>query len=308
MTLIIGFKCKEGVALVSDTKTTDLSTGEALYEPKILAPLENTPFIVGAAGYVNLCNEFTRKIPKIVTKRIAQMRIRNIQELQKTGLSREKAIENIRTQEKCVAINLKSVQEVRNNECKNFEFDEQMIELPYVYSEEDLIDDCENLVKKINSQSKDTEESLELLVGMRTSTGIIHLHFISSDGVEDEINDYFAIGSGSPFVKTFFSRVYDFNKGMNELITQAIRTILYVNIVAKENTVGYSSDFLPEAVIILNDGKYGKSTFENELEVISDLEKEMEIFVDLIKQNKRKTLKPKIDSNIKIGLHPKYQT
>src|SRR3990172_2043969 len=123
MTLIIGFKCKEGVALVSDTKTTDLSTGEALYEPKILAPLENTPFIVGAAGYVNLCNEFTRKIPKIVTKRIAQMRIRNIQELQKTGLSREKKkkdIKNIRTKEKCVEINLKSVQEVRNNECKNF--------------------------------------------------------------------------------------------------------------------------------------------------------------------------------------------
>ncbi len=298
MTLIIGFKCKEGVALVSDTKTTDLSTGEALYESKILAPLANTPFIVGAAGYANLCNEFTRKIPKIVTKRIAQTRILNIQELKKTGLSRKKAIQYIHTQEKCVSTNLKSVQEVKNNECKNFEFDEHPIKLPHEYSEEDLIDDCESLLKKINSQSEDIAEPLELLVGMRTSTGNIHLHYIPLDGVEDEINDYFAIGSGSPFVKTFFSRVYDFNKGMNELITQAIRTILYVTIVSKENTVGYSPEFLPESVIILNDGKYGKSTFENELEVISDLEKEMETYADLIKQNITKILKPKINDKV----------
>jgi 20S proteasome alpha/beta subunit len=298
MTLIIGFKCKEGLALVSDTKTTDLDAGEALYESKILTPLENTPFIVGTAGYTNLCNEFTRKIPKIVTKRIAQIRILNIQELIKTGLSREKAIEYIHTKEKCVATNLKSVQEVKNNECKNFEFDEHPIEIPHEYSEEDLIDDCESLVKKINSQLEDVEEPLELLVGMRTSTGNIHLHFIPLDGVEDEINDYFAIGSGSPFVKTFFSRIYDFNKGMNELITQAIRTILYVTIVTKERTVGYSPDNPPEAVIILNDGKYGKATFENESEVISDLEKEMKIFVEQVKQNPSKILKPKIDSKV----------
>jgi 20S proteasome alpha/beta subunit len=131
---------------------------------------------------------------------------------------------------------------------------------------------------------------------MRTSTGDIHLHFIPFDGIEDEINDYFAIGSGSPFVRTFFSRVYDFNKGMNELITQAIRTIVYVTMIAKEGTVGYSRDFLPEVVLILKDGKYGKSDFENESEIIRDFEKEMEIFEDQIKQNPRKILKPKIDS------------
>jgi hypothetical protein len=293
LTLIIGFKCKEGVALVSDTKTTDLGTGDAWYESKILTPLENTPFIVGTAGYANLCNEFTRKIPKFVTKRIAQMRISNIQELKKTGLSREKAIEYIHQQEKCVSTNLKSIQPIKNIECDNFE---HIIELPHVYSEEDLIDDCENLVKKINSQSEEIEEPLELLVGMRTRTGDIHLHYIPFDGVEDEINDYFAIGSGSPFVKTFFSRVYDFNKSMNELITHAIRTIVYVTMVANESTVGYSPEFLPEAVLILKEGQYGKSDFENELEVIRDLEKEMENFVDQVKQNPRKILKPKIDS------------
>ena len=295
MTLIIGFKCKEGVALVSDTKTTYLDTGEALYESKILTPLENTPFIVGAAGYANLCNEFTRKIPKIVKKRIAQIRILNIQELKKTGLSREQAIEYIRNQEKCVSTNLQSVQEIQNDECKNFELNNDRMELPHAYSEEDLIDDCEALVKKINFQSENVIEPLELLVGMRTEKGDVHLHYIPLDGMEDEINDYVAIGSGSPYVKTFFSRIYDFNKGMNELITQAIRTILYVTMVAKESTVGYSKDFLPESVIILNDGKYGKSTFENESEVIRELEKEMETFVELIKQNPRKTLQPAID-------------
>lgn len=298
MTLIIGFKCKEGVALVSDTKTTDLSTGEASYESKILTPLENTPFIVGAAGFANLCNEFTRKIPKTVTKKIAQTRILNIQELKRTGLSREKAIEYIHRQEKCVATNLKLVQEIKNNECKNLEFDEFPIELPHVYSEEDLIDDCESLVKKINSQVEDAEVPLELLIGMKAGGGKIHLHYIPFDGVEDEVNDYFAIGSGSVFVKTLFSRVYDFNKGMNELITQAIRTILYVSIVEKESTVGYLPDFLPEAVLILEDGRYGKSTFENELEIIHDLEKEMEKIVDLIKQSPRKKLKPKIDHRV----------
>ena len=293
MTLIIGFKCKEGVALVSDTMTTDLGTGEALFESKIITPLENTPFIVGTAGYANLCNEFTRKIPKIVSKKIAQMRILNVQELKKTGLSRDEAIKYIHKQEKCVSSNLKSVQAIKNIVCDNLE---QMIELPHVYSEEDLIDDCENLVKKINSQSAEAEDPLSLLVGMRTSTGDIHLHFIPFDGIEDEINDYFAIGSGSPFVRTFFSRVYDFNKGMNELITQAIRTIVYVTMIAKEGTVGYSRDFLPEVVLILKDGKYGKSDFENESEIIRDFEKEMEIFEDQIKQNPRKILKPKIDS------------
>jgi hypothetical protein len=298
MTLIIGFKCKEGVALVSDTKTIDLGTGDAWYESKILTPLENTPFIVGTAGYANLCNEFTRKIPKIVTKRIAQIRILNIQELKKTGLSREQAINYIHKQEKCVATNLKSIQETKNNECKDFELDEHPIELPHVYSEEDLIDDCESLLKKINTQSENLDEPLELLVGMRTSTGKIHLHFIPLDGVEDEINDYVAIGSGSPFVKTFFSRIYDFNKGMNELITHAIRIILYVTIVAKESTIGYSPDTPPEAVIILNDGKYGKAIFENESDVIRDLEKEMENFVELVKQNPSKILKPKIDSKV----------
>ena len=293
MTLIIGFKCKEGIALVSDTMTIALGTGEVLFESKIITPLENTPFIVGTAGYANLCNEFIRKIPKIVTKKIAQMRILNVQELKKTGLSREESIKYIHNQEKCVSSNLKSVQEIKDVECDNHE---QMIELPHVYSEEDLIDDCENLVKKINSQSEDVEEPIELLVGMRTTSGDIHLHYIPFDGIEDEINDYFAIGSGGPFVKTFFSRVYDYNKGMNELITQAIRTIVYVNMVSNENTVGYSPEFLPEAVLILKDGKYGKSEFENELEVIRDFEKEMETYVDQIKQNPRKILKPKIDS------------
>ncbi|MFB5629995.1 MAG: hypothetical protein ACE5RN_00230 [Nitrosopumilaceae archaeon] len=298
MTLIIGFKCKEGVALVSDTKTTDLDTGEAIFESKILTPLENTPFIVGTAGFVNLCNEFTRKIPKIVTKKIAQMKILNIKELKKTGLTQKESIEYINKQEKCVSTNLRSVQEIKNNECEIFESDKNLIELPHVYSEEDLIDDCESLVKKINSQSKHLEEPLELLVGMRTSVGKIHLHFISSDGIEDEINDYFAIGSGSPFVKTFFSRIYDYNKGMNELITQAMRIISYVAIVTKENTVGYSPDYPPEAVIILNDGKYGKAIFENELAVIRNLEQEMKSFVDLVTQNPNKILKPKIDSKL----------
>lgn len=299
MTLIIGFKCSEGIALVSDTKIVDMETGEASFESKILTPLENTPFIVGAAGYVNLFNEFNRKIPGVVTNRIAQIRVLNVQELLKTGLTRQQAIKYIHAVERCATTSLRLVQDSEKFECKELDFDVAEIELPHVYSEENFIDDCKSLVKKINSQSKDVSEPLELLIGIRRpSDGILHLHHIDSEGVEDEISDYFSIGSGYPFVKTFFSQVYDFSKGMNELVTQAFRTILYVTIVAKESSIGYSRESPPKSVIILNDGKYGKMTFENEWQVIDELEKEMENFVYQIKHNKISELKSKIDSKV----------
>src|SRR3989344_5361268 len=211
MTLIIGFKCKEGIALVSDTKIMDVDTGEATFESKILTPLENTPFIVGAAGYVNLFNEFNRKIPEVVTKSIAQIRVHNVQELLKTGLSRQQAIKNINAIERCAATNLRMVRHLEKCECKDLDFDVSEIELPYIYTEENFIDDCRSLVKKVNSQSEAVTEPLELLVGIRRPRdGILHLHHVNSEGGEDEINDYFSIGSGYPFVKTIFSQVYDF--------------------------------------------------------------------------------------------------
>lgn len=295
MTLIIGFKCKEGIGLAADTKITDLETGETLYESKLLTPLENTPFIVGTAGYTNLASEFTRKIPEIVAKRIAEIRILNVQELIRTGLTREKAIKFIRTRERCVTTNLQLIQHTEKNECKDLTPDVTEIELPHVYSEVDFIDDCKSLIKKVNTQYEDVTEPLELLIGIRRpSDGILHLHHIDSEGIEQEINDYFAIGSGYPFVKTFFSQIYDFSKDMNELVTQAFRTILFVTLVAKESSVGYSQKFPPEAGIIFNDGRYGKMTFENEWPVIEELEKEMENFVHQIKHNKITNLKSKI--------------
>lgn len=296
MTLIIGFKCHEGIGLVADTKITDLEAGETLYESKLLTPLENTPFIVGAAGYTHLASELTRKIPEIVAKRIAEIRILNIQELIRTGLTREKAIEYIRTKERCIATNLQLIQYTEKNECKDLAPKVTEIELPHVYSEINFIDDCKSLIKKVNTQYEDVDEPIELLIGIRRpSDGVLHLHHIDLEGIEQEINDYFAIGSGYPFVKTFFSQIYDYSKDMNELITQAFRTILFVTLVAKETSVGYSQKFPPEAGIIFNDGRYGKVTFENERQIIDELEKEMENFVHQIKQNKITNLKSKIE-------------
>lgn len=292
MTLIIAFKCRDGIVFVADTKITEIDTGIVSYDSKILSPLADTPCIVGSSGYVNLYKEFNRKIPETVASKIAQIRIQNIQELIKTGLSRDQAIDFLQSKEQCISTTLKIAKE-NAEQCKNFFSNIKDIDLPYRYTEENFIDDCKSLIKQIEDQSVYTE-SLEVLIGIRRPTDkMLHLHHIDSYGIEEEISDYFAIGAGYPFVETIFGRLYDYDKEWPALATDAVRTILYSKIVAKENSVGYSQDFPPEVVIVYNDGNYGKIIFENEGKVINEIEKEMEIFINHIKQNKITVLEPK---------------
>jgi len=293
MTLTVGFKCVDGIALVSDTKIVDTESGDISYDSKILTPLQNTLCIVGLAGYVNLFKEFNRKIPEIVKKRLAEIRISNIEELLKTGLTRKEAIEYIASREKCISPTLRWIQTDEKHECVE---DPNIvgIELPHQYSEENFIDDCKSIIKQISSQNEDTDDALEALVGIRRpSDQKLHLHQIDSDGTEVEINDYHAIGSGYPYVETLFGRIYDYNKSMSVLITEAFRTILYAVLVGKESSVGYTKDHPPEAVIIHNDGKYGRIFFENESQVITEIEKEMEDIASQIKNSHVPNLQPK---------------
>lgn len=293
MTLVIGFKCIDGIALVSDTKIVDTETGVLSYDSKILTPLQNTPCVVGLAGYVNLFKEFNRKIPEIVKQRLAEINILNVEELLKTGLTRKESVEYITSREKCMSSTLRWLQNDEKNECVP-NLDVAEIELPHQYSEENFIDDCKLLIKQISSQNEPVDDSLEVLVGIRRpSDKKLHLHQIGSDGTETEINNYFAIGSGYQYAETLFAQVYDYKKTMSALITEAFRTILYAILVGKESSVGYTQDHLPEAVVIHNDGKYGKMIFENEFQVISEIEKEMKGIVNQIKNSHVTNLKQK---------------
>jgi len=293
LTLLIGFKCIDGIALVSDTKIIDTESGNISYNSKILTPLQDTPCMVGLAGYMNLFEEFNRKIPNLVKQRIAEIRISNVEELIKTGLTRKESIEYVTSREKCISTTLKSIKNDSKDECEiNSDFVE--IELPYHYSEENFIDDCRLLIKQISSQSKSIGDSLEILIGIRRpSDKKLHLHQIFSDGTEIESDTYLAIGSGYQYAETLFGQVYDYKKEMSVLITEAFRTILYAVLVGKESLVGYTQDHLPEAVVIHNNGTYGKMIFENQLDVIKEIEKEMEHMAQQIKNSHISYLRPK---------------
>ncbi len=242
---------------------------------------------------MNLFEEFNRKIPDLVKQKIAEIRISNVEELIKTGLTRKESIEYVTSREKCMSSTLRWIKNDSKNECV-INPDVAEIELPRQYSEEDFIDDCKLLIKQISTQNEPTEDSLEILIGIRRpSDKKLHLHQIFLDGTEIESNTYLAIGSGYQYAETLFGQVYDYKKEMSVLITEAFRTILYAVLVGKESSVGYTYDHLPEAVVIHNDGKYGKMIFKNESQVIKEIEKEMENIVIQIKNSHVSKLKPK---------------
>jgi len=294
LTLIIGFKCVDGIALVSDTKIIDTESGNITYDSKILTPLQDTPCMVGLAGYMNLFEEFNRKIPDLVKQRIAEIRISNVEELIKTGLTRNESIEYVRLREKCTSSTLRLIKNDSKDEC-DINSDVGEIELPHHYSEESFIDDCKLLIKQISSQNESNEDSLDILIGIRRpSDKKLHLHQIFSDGMEIESNTYLAIGSGYQYAETLFGQIYDYKKEISVLITEAFRTILYAVLVGKESLVGYNKDHPPEAVVIHNDGTYGKMMFENESGVIKEIEKEMEHIAQQVKNSQVSHLKPKL--------------
>ena len=184
MTLIIGFKCIHGVALVSDTKittvtssTTAASTEDGDYASKILKPTIIPPFIIGAAGYIDLFREFNNKIPSLVDQKITETRILNIEALMKIGFSRDQAIEYLIKPSTSISL------------------------IPFQYTYELFMDDCKNLIKSISSQRKqESPNPLEVLIGVKKGSNSPSLHYVDSDGHETEVDSYTAIGSGSPYV------------------------------------------------------------------------------------------------------------
>lgn len=287
MTLIIGFVCQEGIALVSDTKITNAETLEANYASKILTPLKNTPFIVGAAGYTDLFNEFNRKIWEQVEQQIRRYKIANIEQLIRTGLERHEAIARVEKLQKSITNDQQMLAEKPELITKDVIQD---IELPYVYSPENFLDDCKSLIKTITEDSG-FSNPLEVLIGIRSDYYASPiLYKIDSRGREEMVRDFTAIGSGTPYVKMFFGRKYDLNKTYAELAKEAIRAITFAQDIAKENSVGFSDEKLPEVVIVDNAYNYGRVNFTNIRDVLSEIKEEFTRFEDIILNTKIKNL------------------
>jgi len=123
---------------------------------------------------------------------------------------------------------------------------------------------------------------IELLIGIRnTPMAFPLLYYIDSKGREEQVSDYKAIGSGEPYVKMFFKPLYNFEKTFGELAKVAIRVITFASDVARENTVGYSDEKLPEVVVV--DGiSYGRIPYSNMKKVVDEIRHEMEKFSNIV--------------------------
>jgi hypothetical protein len=292
MTLIAGFRCNQGVALVSDTKIVDIESGNEDYASKILTPLQRTPFAIGAAGLSDLFRQFNRQIPQIVNQRLNEFRISNIEALLKSGLSRDDAIQYLRQLE--IPQLEKTSQPVALQEkTKETPTPKQItpIPVPYIYSYELLMNDCKEVIRNISERARtEVANPLDVLIGVKGPYPYPSLHYIDCLGHEREIDKYYSIGSGSPHVKQFFDRLWSVDKDIFELIGLAFYTIAYVRDIAKDNFVGFKEDKPPEAVVVFYDGSYGRVRFQNEQEFFLDLEVQMQVVKKSIEQMKLKKL------------------
>jgi len=289
MTLIIGFVCTEGVALVSDSKVLDLETGESDWAHKILTPITNMPFIVGAAGFSDLFRQFSREIPEVVTKRVNEYRIYNIRALIESGLTRNQAIEHL-TKIETPQVEKSTQQSISLNERKKTSKPKKevaVIPLPYTYTYQSFIQDCKDTIGKITEQARTmVANPLDVLIGLKGAYPFPSLHYVNCLGQERIIDKYYAIGHGAPHVKQFFEHLYDPQKSMLELISYAFYAIAYAKFVAEDNTVGYDEQHPPEVVIVENNGNYGRIRFDRETEYLLNLEQEMELIKKSIKNTK----------------------
>jgi 20S proteasome alpha/beta subunit len=265
MTLVIGFRCKDGVVLVADRKITDTESAAPIWGSKIRKPMQTEPVIFGAAGEVNLFREFERKIFPQMQQSVTEYYVQNIKALTESGLSREEAMEQLSSQD---------VSKVARGK----------IPAPYVYNANAFIDDCRKLINSITGQVRGYPHgSLRVLLSI-FNNGKATLHEIDPFGNEGQIEDYAAIGAGSPFVKTFFDRMYrrDFNS-TDKLLRLSFLAIRFTEKIAREASVGYTKEYPPEAFQVSNNGRCEEIKIRNLNEVLDSVDEQVKAFEGSIK-------------------------
>ena len=280
-TLIIGFRCTQGTVLVSDTKITDTEGGEPTYAPKISIPLQGTPFVIGAAGFTDLFHEFNRKIPIAVGQRLREYQVKNVEALTNSGMEHEEAISYVLSESLRLS---QAPQPPPIESAKAAEKPSVGLPLPYVYSAENFLDDCRGLMRGISEQVEtDSPFPLEALaIIYRADLKNALLHYIDWDGSESTVEFYRPIGSGSPYVRMFFDRLYRFDRPLTELVSLAIFTISFTQRIAKESGVGYNDANPPQVCLVVPDGRFGSLTIKNMKEILSDSDRQLKEFETLI--------------------------
>ena len=276
MTLVIGINCPEGIALVSDRKLTDIENPEnAIYEDKInLLPNTQVGFV--ASGITDLFRQFYRRIGILIDQRQRETRIKNEVELRKVGRTLRDYEVQIELPE-----TIQGKEDVKK-EKQEAKPREDYIQPPYIYTGEHFIGDCKALMEEIGAEgSKFASNPLDLLVAF--NTGIPSLFHINSQGYERQIDKYIAIGSGSPFVKKFFDRLWKPDGSLDQAILTAVFVIKYVEHLKTDPFVGCREiDDFPQIIVFLKDGRYGNYGFEEKEELLKGIKKKTGEFEKLI--------------------------
>lgn len=273
MTLIIGAKFKHatqigdnvsGVVLIADRKITLKDGGES-WGNKIINP-ENLAISVCAYGYVDLFNEFNRKIVEKVRERVVETDLKNIKVWREAGYDIDEILKRQSSMEKDKVPKETEI----NIEKREEESEKHLPPKQYFYSGEYFLDDCRELIEKISS--KYTEygiNPLEVIIAIRRhnytkNSPIVTLHKINCMGNEEEIEDFTYAGLGSPYVEMFFNSWSKENRTLIETIQLATFIIKFIQKNIKNSGVGIEEGRLPQIIVFLDDGRRGEHlTTEN---------------------------------------------
>ncbi len=271
MTLVIGFKYKEGVVIISDRKVMD-SDNNITWEEKInYKTFRKRNTIFSSAGYSHLFNRFNRKIFNKVEENIKKIDLENYKALKEAGLEDTyKSIEEETEKPKKIKSNF-GIEELKKQIKKQIS---TIVSPPYSYTTDNFIDDCRSLVKELCKEQLDDEYKLDVLLALFNGEEPT-LHLIDFTGEEEEITDYRAIGSGAIYIEHLLKRFYKPNRPIEYLIKLGYFCILFVQNLELDNFVGVEEGTLPDNSFISNEG----GLFTYEFNDKPDLLKELNVYV-----------------------------
>ena len=280
MTLIMGFKCKDGAILVSDRKVIDLSTNEEKYEIKIHPPVPNVIMYFGAAGYSHLFKQFNRKIPLIVNEKLREYEMLNKQAYTKLGKEYSSIIYEEKEPKEISSTKNKKEVEVEKEKV----VDTEELQPIYVYTNENFIDDCKELICQLcTDKAGSSSGDLDVLLILKTDNEA-RLHHINYLGEEEEV-DFFAIGSGAVHIRPFLKDFYSFDKDMEDLILFAFFCIYYVQNMELDKYVGVNDS--PDNRIIFHNANieagHGKLKINDKDKKIKKILEKVKSFTELKK-------------------------